>query len=78
MKKVIVMLLSATLGFGGLPALTHAQDNKDKPSAEERKAKREQRREERKAKREAKREKREAKRDAKRNKSSAPEAVEKK
>ena len=77
MKKVIVMLLSATLGLGGLPALTHAQD-KDKSSAEERKAKREQRREERKAKREAKREKREAKREAKRNKSAAPEAVEKK
>jgi hypothetical protein len=75
MKKVIIMLLSATLGFGGLPALTQAQDNKDKPSADERKAKREQRREERKAKREAKRE---AKRDAKRNKSSAPEAAEKK
>lgn len=78
MKKVIVMLLSATLGFGGLTALTHAQDKKDKPSAEERKAKREAKREERKAKREAKREAREAKRDAKRNKSAAPEAVEKK
>lgn len=74
MKKVIVMLLSASLGFGGVTALTHAQDSKDKPSAEERKAKREQRREERKAKREAKREKR----DAKRNKSSAPDAAEKK
>jgi Ni/Co efflux regulator RcnB len=74
MKKAIVLLLAAVLAMPTLPALAQS----DKPSTEERKAKREERKAKREAKREAAREKREAKRDAKRNKSAAPEAVEKK
>lgn len=78
MKKAIVLLLAAAFAVPSLPALAQAEK---KPSAEERRAKREEAREKRKEVREERRAERKAKRDAKREakkSKSSPAAEEKK